>query len=174
FSYSYVLDRSTIVVREGMSKNPEDYYKNDKVVVGAIQGSNFVQLWKDRAPNANMKLYQEYPDLMIALAQGKVDLMVVSEITGLDLIEKLGERAKGVVMGNPFLYDPQAIGLPQNDSKWRNWVNWALQRMWAEGILQTLYKTHYKVDPPFFPWENAQLQPRVLEVGDAKFDMWKK
>ena len=174
FSYSYVLDRSTIVVREGMSKNPEDYYKNEKVVVGAIQGSNFVQLWKDRAPNANMKLYQEYPELMIALAQGKVDLMVVSEITGLDLMEKLGDRAKGLVMGIPFLYDPQAISLPQNDSKWHNWVNWALQRMWAEGTLQKLYKQHYKVDAPFFPWENGQLQPRVLEVGDAKFDMWKK
>ena len=174
FSYAYVLDRSTIVVREGMSKNPEDYYKNDKVAVGAIQGSNFVQLWKDRAPNANMKLYQEYPELMIALAQGKVDLLVISEITAVDLMEKLGDRAKGLVLGIPFLYDPQSITLPQNDSKWRNWVNWALQRMWHEGTIQKLYKTHYKVDPAWFPWENGFLQPRVLEVGDAKFDMWKK
>lgn len=171
FSYAYVWDRSVIVVREGMSKKPEDYYKNEKVVVGGIQGSNFVQLWLDRAPKANMKLYQEYPELMIALAQGKVDLMLTSEITALDLIDKLGERAKGVVVGSAYLSDPQAIVVPENDSKWRDWINWGLQRLWAEGTLQKLYKQHYKMDPPFHIWENNQLMPRVTEVGKER-DKW--
>ena len=171
FSYTYVWDRSIIMVREGMSKEPEDYYNDTKTVVGSIQGSNFVSLWQQRAPNANMKLYQEYPDLVVALSQGKVDIAVISEITAFQMIDKLGDRGKGLVVGNAFLSDPQAIGLPENDSNWRDWVNWALQRLWAEGKLQALYKKHYKMDPPFHIWENGQLQPRVTKIAKER-DPW--
>ena len=87
------------------------------------------------------------------------------------MIDRLGDRAKGLVVGNAFLSDPQAIGVRENDSDWRDWVNWALQRMWAEGTLQALYKEHYKMDPPFVIWENGQLQPRVTKIA-KKGDPW--
>jgi polar amino acid transport system substrate-binding protein len=171
FSYAYVWDRSTIVVRSGMSRKPQDYYQDSTSAVGAIQGSNFVGLWKKLAPNANMKLYQEYTDLMLALAQKKVDFIVISEVTAHQLLEKLGDRAKDLVVGEPYLSDPQAIILPENDSKWRDWVNWGLQRLWADGTFQILYKKHYKIDPPFHIWENGQLQPLVQTIG-KNCDPW--
>jgi polar amino acid transport system substrate-binding protein len=165
FSYTYVWDQSVIVVRAGMSKNPADYYTDTKVVVGDLQGGNFAALWRGQAPNATIKLYQENPDLMVALTQGKVDVGLLSEYTAHSLIESLGERAKGLEIGGAFSSDPQAIIVPQNDSKWRNWVNWALQRLWAEGTFQKLYKDAYKIDPPFHLWENGQLQPHVEKIA---------
>ncbi|MSO93409.1 MAG: transporter substrate-binding domain-containing protein [Rhodospirillales bacterium] len=173
FSMSYIWDRSVVVVPEGQSKKPEDYYNTDKRI-GAIQGADFARLWVERSPKANMKYYQEYPELLIALAQGHVDMALTAEITAIELIESLGPRAKGITVGQPYMSDPAAIVLPENDSKWRDFINWGLQRLWADGTFQTLYKQHFKIDPPFHPWENGQLQPRVMEIGDPKRDPWKK
>lgn len=173
FSITYIWDRSVIVVREGTSKNPDDYHNTDKII-GAIQGADFVQHWLAKSPKANMRYYQEYPEVIVALAQGKVDLALTAEFQAIELIEKLGDRVKGVVVGGAYLSDPSAIVLPENDSKWRDWVNWGLQRLWAEGTFQRLYKQHFKIDPPFHIWENNQLQPRVNEIGDPKRDPWKK
>ena len=173
FSMSYIWDRSVIVVPEGAGKKPEEYYNTDKRI-GAIQGADFARLWVERSPKASMKYYQEYPELLIALAQGHVDIALTAEITAIELIESLGPRAKGITIGLPYMSDPAAIVLPENDSKWRDWVNWGLQRLWAEGTFQALYKKHFRIDPPFHLWENGQLQPRVNEIGDPKRDPWKK
>lgn len=171
FSYTYVWDRSVILVRSGMSKKPADYYNDTKAVIGNLQGGNFEKMWLVQAPNATIKLYQENPDLVVAVSQGKVDVALISEVTAYSLIESLGDRAKGLVVGEPFASDPQAIILPQNDSKWRNWVNWALQRLWLEGTFQKLYKNAYKIEPPFHLWENSQLQPNIAKIA-PNCDPW--
>jgi hypothetical protein len=59
----------------------------------------------------------------------------------------------------------------QDDSKWRNWLNWALQRMWTEGTLQKLYMKWYGFEPDFSLGDGGQLQPRVTEVAKDN-DPW--
>ncbi len=60
----------------------------------------------------------------------------------------------------------------QDDSKWRNWLDWALQRMWAEGTMQKLYVKWYGIEPNFKLGDNGELQQRVLEIGETD-DPWK-
>ncbi len=96
-----------------MSKKPEDYYNDSKSIVADLQGGNFEKMWLARAPNAKTKLYQENPDLIVALSQKQVDVALVSEFTAYSIIEKLGDRAKGLVVGDAFASDPQAIILPR-------------------------------------------------------------
>ena len=52
----------------------------------------------------------------------------------------------------------------QDDSKWRNWLNWALQRMWVEGTFQKLYTKWYGVEPAYGLGDYGQIQPRVMEM----------
>lgn len=170
FSHTYVMDQVVIMVRKGDSTDPESYFNTDKTV-GVLQGSFLLDLWKAHSQNATFKEYQEFPELVIALAQGKVDVVPGPLTTVHDLIEKLGERAEGLAVGGVFFEDPQAIGLRENDSDWRDWVNWALQRMWAEGTFQELYKKHYRTEPPFHLWENNRLQPGYEKVA-KKNDPW--
>ena len=170
FSYTYIVDQAVIMVREGESKDPKAYFNSDKVV-GALQGSSFVGLWKDHSPEANIKEYQEFPQLVVALAQGKVDVVPVTEGSVYDLIEKLGDGAKDLAVGDVFYQDTHAIGLRENDSDWRDWVNWALQRMWADGSFQKIYKKHYKIDPPFQLGDAGRLQPGYEKVAKEN-DPW--
>lgn len=171
FSVPYIWDRTVIMVPTGKSVKPSDYFADEKAAVGSIQGSNYIRIWQDRAPRANMKLYQQYTEAVEALIQGKIDIFLVPEGTARQMKEGLGDHAKNIVVGEAFAADPLAIMLPANDSRWRNYINWGLQRLWAEGTFQRLYRTHYKSDPSFGLWHNDQLQPRVTEVG-KECDPW--
>src|SRR3546814_8779677 len=97
-------------------------------MVGALQGSWYVALWKQHAPSARILEYQELPELVVALAQGKVDVVPTMRSQAFGIMEALGERAEGLAVGETFFEDVMAIGLRENDSDWRDWVNWALQR----------------------------------------------
>lgn len=172
FSNAYVWDQMVVVVRKGDEADPKKYYNNTDVVIGGIQNSSFVENWMSRSPKSQVKNYQEYPDLLTALMTKKVDVALMSEVTGQDLKEVLGKRSDDIIVGGSFFADPQAIMLPQDDSKWRNFINWGLQRLWADGTFQELYKKHFKVEPTVVPWQNGQLQPRVTEIGSTN-DPWK-
>jgi polar amino acid transport system substrate-binding protein len=170
FSFAYNLEQAVILVRKGHATDPAAYFNGDKIV-GSLQGSYFIDLWKQHSPNANIKEYQEFPELVVALAQGKVDVVPTVEFQARDLIGKLGERANDVVVGGVFSQDPQAIVLRENDSDLRDWVNWALQRMWADGTFQEIYKKHYHAIPPFQLGDGGRLQPGYDEVAKEN-DPW--
>lgn len=170
FSYTYIVDQAVIMVRKGDSTDPKAYFGSDKVV-GALQGSSFVGLWKEYSPDADIKEYQEFPQLVVALAKGKVDVVPVTSGSVYDLIEKLGDGAKDLVVGGVFYEDMHAIGVRENDSDWRDWVNWALQRMWEDGSFQVIYKKHYKIEPPFEIGDSGRIQPGVKKVAKQN-DPW--
>lgn len=170
FSYTYVVAQAVIMVRQGESTDPETYFNSDKIV-GVKQGSFYVDLWKQHSPGAKMKEYQEFPELVIALAQGKVDVIPAPEATAYGLIEKLGPRAKNIAVGGVFFQDPQAITVRENDSDWRDWTNWALQRMWAEGTFQKIYKKHFKSEPPFNLGDAGRLSPGYEKIAKEN-DPW--
>src|SRR3546814_13868508 len=81
------------------------------------------------------------------------------------IMEALGERAEGLAVGETFFEDVMAIGLRENDSDWRDWVNWALQRLWDDGTYQALYKKHYRMAPPFALGDPGRPQPGVDTVA---------
>jgi ABC-type amino acid transport substrate-binding protein len=83
----------------------------------------------------------------------------------------MGDQAKGLVIGDVFYQDSLAIMVSQNDSKWRNYISWGLQRLWAEGTFQQLYKKAFGIEPTFDLWHNGQLQPGVTTVA-KECDPW--
>src|SRR3546814_10461722 len=88
---------SSDLVRKGDSTDPADYFDSDRVV-GALQGSFYVALWKQHAPSARILEYQELPELVVALAQGKVDVVPTMRSQAFGIMEALGERAEGLAV----------------------------------------------------------------------------
>jgi polar amino acid transport system substrate-binding protein len=170
FTYTIAWTHVVVVVPKGKNKDPNSNL-NDSTTVGTVQGSVYIDQWKKRYPNAKIKLYQEFPELFVALAQGQVDVALANETTVRESMERNLRLDQQLDMGEAWTQESTAIGVRQNDSKWRNWINWTLQRMWAEGTFQTIYKKHFKTDPPFHIWENGQLQPGVTEIG-KDWDKW--
>jgi polar amino acid transport system substrate-binding protein len=166
FTYSYIWDNAVLLVRTGQSAEVKDYRNNDKKI-GATQGDGFIDRWKQESPGTRFQLFQQASDVVNALRRGEVDAAIVNQ-TGAAIFTKGGAFA----MSAPWTNSPDAIMVRQDDSKWRNWLNWALQRMWVEGTFQKLYVKWYGVDPAYGLGDYAQIQPRVTEIGKSD-DPWK-
>src|SRR3546814_14757671 len=133
-------------------------------MVGALQGSWYVALWKQHGHSARILEYQELPELVVALAQGKVDVVPTMRSQAFGIMEALGERAEGLAVGETFFEDVMAIGLRETDSDWSDWVNWALQRLCADGTYKALYTTTSRMDPPFALGDAGRHTPDVAPV----------
>jgi polar amino acid transport system substrate-binding protein len=165
FTYSYIWDNAVLLVRDGESTNPADYQNNDKTI-GATQGDGFIDRWKQISPNTKFQLFHEATDVAGALRKGDVDAAIVNQNAAI-IFAKTG----GLKMSPPWTNSPDAIMVRQDDSKWRNWLNWALQRMWVEGTLQKLYVKWYGVAPTQSLGDYGEIQPRVGEIGKTD-DPW--
>src|SRR3546814_16295336 len=117
-----------------------------------------------------MKLYQEYPQLSIAVLEGTVDASLMNYATAVEFAK---HHNGDLVIGKPFFKDVHAIMVRENDSNWRNWINWGLQRLWKSGKLQAMYEKYYKFPPEMDIWQNGMLQPGVSTIGE-KNDYWLK
>jgi polar amino acid transport system substrate-binding protein len=168
FTLTYIMDNGVLVVRQGDSIDLKDY-TNAAKVIGATQGNGFVERWKQISPQAQFKLFQEEGDVVVALKNKQVD----AYITGSFLAARFTKSGGIQVAGVPWASSPDAIMVRDDDSKWRKWLNWALQRMWVEGTLQKLYLKWYGIEPDFPFGDAGLIQPRVAEVGKSD-DPWQE
>jgi polar amino acid transport system substrate-binding protein len=165
FTYSYIFDNGVLVVRQGESTNLKDYMNAEKMI-GATQGNGFVDRWKLLSPNAKFKLFQDESDVVVALKNKDVDAYVVGSFAAHRFA-----KSGGLAIGPVWASSPDAIMVREDDSKWRKWLDWALQRMWTEGTLQKLYVKWYGFEPDFSLGDGGQIQPRVMEIGKEN-DPW--
>jgi polar amino acid transport system substrate-binding protein len=166
FTYSYIWDEGVLVTRAGESSNYRDYLNANKVI-GAQQGTGAIPRWQQISPEAKFKFFQDDPSVILALKKGDVDGDITTRAAA-----QVFAKSGGLSISETWTNSPDAIMVRQDDSKWRNWLNWALQRMWIEGTLQKLYQKWYEVPPPFGLGDYGQPQPRVTEIGQND-DPWK-
>jgi polar amino acid transport system substrate-binding protein len=165
FTLAHMWDDGVLLVRTGSSLNPADYKTTSKTI-GSTQGNGFVENWKAEFPDAKFRLYREEPEVVVALKNRQVDAYLVNSFTG-------GRFAKtqGLAMTEPWKRSENAFMVRQDDSKWRNWLNWALQRMWIENTVHKLYMKWYGMEPNFHMGDNGQIQQRVQIIGKTD-DPW--
>ena len=166
FTYAHIWDDGVLLVRDGSSLNPEDYRTPD-TVMGGTQGNGFVENWKKAYPEAKFKLFREEPEVVVALQNKDVDAYLVNSFTA----ARFAKAAPGLAVSQPWKRSEDALMVRQDNSKWRNWLNWTLQRMWAEGTIKALYNKWYHVDPGWNMGDNGQLQQRVEVIGKTD-DPW--
>lgn len=155
FSIVYVWDEGTLLVRKGESRDPRAY--GPPKTVATTQGSLFVDLFKEVVPNAQFRLFQEYPDAAVALLNKQVDAVIINKYPAASFAKKF----PGLVVGETFFRDPIGIGVRQNDSKWRNFINWTLQEFWLAGRYQKMFEANFGYPPDFPLWSPYRLQPGI-------------
>ncbi len=155
FTNVYVWDSTTILVHKGDDLDPHHYGPPKRVAT--TQGSANIPVFKAIVPNADFTLFQEYPDAFTALRNHKVDAIVLNRATtGLAIASD-----PTLVAGEDIDRDPWAIMVRENDSKWRKFLNWQMQEMWADGSYQTLYAKWFGEKPTWHMWSEYELQPGI-------------
>jgi polar amino acid transport system substrate-binding protein len=129
-----------LVAKSGI-KSPADL-KGQKIA--AVQGSSAekaaMKLLRDAGDEAGEKNVISYPDrpsCFMALGRDKVAAWLDS---GLVLLE-YASRSPGRFQFVPFSDSVEeiAVALPQDDSAWRDLINFTIQDMAADGSLKRIY-----------------------------------
>jgi polar amino acid transport system substrate-binding protein len=155
FTIPYAWDSATILVHKGDDLNPKDYGPPKKVAT--TQGSGNIEVFKRIVPNADFVLFQEYPDAFAALQNHKVDAVVLNRAaTGLAI-----KNDPNLAVGQDISRDVWGILVRPDDSKWRNFLNWTLQDLWASGEYQKIYAKWFGEQPWFPMWSQYGLQPGI-------------
>jgi len=156
FTIPYAWDPIILLVRKGEPKDLKDYGPPKKIAT--TQGAFSMKVILSQMPNAQFEFFQEYPDAVLAVQNGKVDTVAINGSSSSSFLEKSG----GVLeKGNPFFKDPWAILVRPNDSLWLLQVEVMLQETWKEGIYQKLFEKHFGYPPDFYMWSPYMLQPGI-------------
>jgi polar amino acid transport system substrate-binding protein len=139
FSVDYFYSPQTMMVRA--DSNIRKVADMNGKRVGASIGSGSVKYFKEAQPGATIQTFDTEADAFIALSQGLIDAMAT------DMTQLAGFRANAknpndfLVLGKEGTYGggPFGLAMRENDSKWRDAVNYALQDLWNDGTWDKLF-----------------------------------
>jgi polar amino acid transport system substrate-binding protein len=138
FSITYFMDGQKLLVKKGSGIESTDDLTNKKV--GTVKGSTSEKNMIKANPKARVVAYDEYPQAFMALKQGKVKAVTTDSgiLAGLKAGDDNPEN--WAIVGDFFSSEPYGLGVPQNESPFRDFVNKSLQEMWLDGTYKTLFE----------------------------------
>lgn len=138
FSITYFWDNQSFLIRRGTYHSLEEMMGKK---VAANAGSSAIPSWQEFSARAGGPPPEivEFTDklaAMQALRDGAVEGYTEDNITLLALAA--GDPNLELLPGGHNLVQ-YGIGLPENDSEWRDAVNLALQELWKKGTYHQIY-----------------------------------
>jgi polar amino acid transport system substrate-binding protein len=154
FSVPYFFDSLCALIPKGGFKTPSDL-KGHKVA--AVQGSSAektaMRLLKESGDDSSEKNVVSYPDrpsCFMALGREKVSAWVDSGLVLLEYASRSSGRFE-LMPASPAA-EEIAAAVPQDDSAWRDLINFTIQDMAADGSLRKVYDQWFGPDTPYpFP-----------------------
>jgi polar amino acid transport system substrate-binding protein len=138
FSITYFWDNQSFLIRTGTYSSIDELMGQ---TVAANAGSSAIPSWQEYSADMggaapDIVEFDDKQAAMQALRDGAVEGYTEDNITMLSLAA--GDPNLELLPGghNPVQF---GIGLPNDDSLWRDQVNYALQELWKDGTYQEIY-----------------------------------
>ena len=152
FSITYFFDGEKILAKKGKYAKHEDFVgKKIASMQGTTSEKNAMDLMKklgDLNAEKHVISYQDEPSCFLALKQGKVAGWATDSTILIGYAAK--EPGKYELVGDFFSDEPYGIGIPENQSDWRDAINFAIQDMWRDGNYMKIYNKWYGLDTPYY------------------------
>ncbi|MEA2050724.1 MAG: transporter substrate-binding domain-containing protein [Campylobacterota bacterium] len=147
FSISYFFDGQSMLVRRDEKRSTAQAFKGKKI--GAIQGATSGENFKKVSPQAKIIYFQEYPQAINALLRKKIDAITT------DLVwcstQAIDSKGKLKVTGGTLSIEPYGMGVPENESNFKDAINFAIQKSVKDGTYRKLYKKWFNENPKRLP-----------------------
>jgi polar amino acid transport system substrate-binding protein len=144
FSITYFMTGQRLLVKKGSSITSAKDLAGKKV--GSAKGSTSEQNMKKAEPSATVVSFETYPEAFLALKQGKVEAVTTDEAILVGIKYSDDHPEDWDIVGDYISSEPYGLGLVQNDSKFRNYVNQTLMHMWETGEYQKVYEKWFGKD----------------------------
>lgn len=154
FSITYFFDGQKILAKKGEFSDHEEFVGKK---IATMQGTtseinirNLLQELGDDDYKDNVISYQKESECFQALKQGRVAGWSTDSTILLGYAAQ--EPGEWELVGDFISNEPYGIGVPEDDSDWRDAINFALQDMWLDGTYHKIYDKWYGQDTPYhFP-----------------------
>jgi len=163
FSITYFFDGQKLLAKKGQFTKWEDFVgKKIATMQGTTSEINIKNLLKELGdPDAdkNVISFQKESECYQALKMGRVAAWTTDSTILLGYAAQ--DAGQFELVGDFFSNEPYGMGLPEDDSKLRDAVNFAIQDMWADGTYMQIYNKWYGPDTPYaFPMtEKIEMWP---------------
>jgi ABC-type amino acid transport substrate-binding protein len=137
FSISFFFTGAQLLVKKGSGiKSLADVAGKR---VGATKGTTGEQALRALQPKVDVVSFQDLPAALLALEQGKIVAWAQDGILLAGLVAKARSPQDYEVVGSFFTKDPYSCMVPENDSKWRDFVNHTFMELIDNGKYFELY-----------------------------------
>jgi ABC-type amino acid transport substrate-binding protein len=107
--------------------------------VGIIRGTTGATALRASQPKAEAVTFQDQPGAFLALEQGRIVAYAHDGILQAGLVARARNPKDYEVVGDFFSNDPFSCMVPENDSKWRDFVNHTFMELIDSGKFFELY-----------------------------------
>lgn len=151
----YVAGQSLLVPKNSPIKGLADL-KGKKV--GTVKGSTSEKNIREKAPEAEVSLFDKYADAVAAMEAGQADAVTTDDIILYGF--QRHEPDKWQVVGGQFTKEPYGAGIAKGNTELLDAVNAVIKAMKADGRWAELYQKWISKDnvpaPPPDDWKAAQ------------------
>ncbi len=138
FSITYFMDGQKLLVKKNSGiKSVKDLVGKR---VGTAKGSTSEQNIKNAQPQCTVLSFETYPEAFLAMNQGKVVAVTTDSGILLGLKNSAANPDDYAIVGEYISDEPYGIGLPENDSDFRDFVNKTLANLWTSGEYKKIYE----------------------------------
>jgi polar amino acid transport system substrate-binding protein len=152
FSITYFFDGQKLLAPKGKFADWHDFVgKKIATMQGTTSEINIKNLLKELGDpdyEKNVISFQKESECFQALQMGRVAAWTTDSTILLGYAAK--EPGKYELVGDFFSNEPYGIGVPEDDSKWRDTINFTLQDMWMDGTYMAIYNKWYGPDTPYY------------------------
>lgn len=135
FSISYYFDGQGILAKSSSTASNYNDFQGKKIatLAGSVSGKVFEAI----SPLAKISYYDTADLLLAAFEKGEIDA-ITSDSTFLSEKAKKS-NGKYKMIGKPFTIEPYAVGMRENESNFRDEINFAIQKMVKTGYYDEIY-----------------------------------
>lgn len=151
FSVTYFWDGQSLLALKGRFTQVTDVSGK---ILAAVEGSSVIPniqayFAEKGLPPPEIKLFNSEAEALNGVRNGQADAfgqdstLVVGIVAGDPAFE---------IFGEPFANVYYGVGVPENDSQWRDTINFIIQDIWDDGTYAAIYDKWFGPDAPFpFP-----------------------
>jgi ABC-type amino acid transport substrate-binding protein len=138
FSINFFFTGSQLLVKKGSGIKTLADVAGKRV--GATQGTTNEKAVRAQAPKADVVTFMDHAAGFLALEQGKIAAYVTDGILLAGLAAKAKSPKDYEVVGDLFTKDPYSCIVPENDSRWRDFVSHTLMELIDNGKYFDMYE----------------------------------
>jgi polar amino acid transport system substrate-binding protein len=154
FSHTYFFTGQKFITKKGSVKSLKDL---EGKKIGTAKGSTSEQNVKKALPTATVLSFDDYPQALLALQQGKVQAVTTDEAILAGILAKSPEKAKYEIPNVQISDEPYGLGMRKGDKNFVDFVNKTILEMEKNGEARKIFEKWFGPKTDFHLQRNFKI-----------------